>query len=609
MTFQIRKAVPSEPNPLHVKPPPALKLTPIQEAIGTETDANAQFFTSNVTFTIPLNDKPVETCTAQLFARLLAHDRTLQLLPTADNSTLNPITSEKNIPTDDTGFSQYFSGLTTNRRSTQFYGTIVSTKRINEIKHAKGMFEYLRKWGIFMKYNQLKSTSVTSVGWLYDKHPEAESRNEIKTILSSMLEGFDSFQLNARDVALKRGSPIRTRAWVLEMDKDDAKAKFDMILEKCHLQARLTIVPFLDPQLWAQTDAIAETFFIKHNLMLRDSQVISVNGLRNLETFVDNDDETQITFRELLLRQTPIDHPNQQLFSSVSQVNSKRVCFLTTKDLYHSAVELVDEMLSTYIPSCAVDIVQTITFEDNPPVRVGKRAIPTTIKTYSSYLQDFAHDLDDDSRTSLTAPPTHRIRGQRTYLQATQPSSTPKQAPTTTTQATSAQSTTSSRSSLTEFETKLQTALDRIVTLQANIDKRQESYTIEKVAAATRMEKMESTVLQFLTSVETLTKQQSDLQKEVHDTNLKIDKVTTLMQHIFQQQMQPQPPGSPYRKIARFNNEDGMQLDTNGMQIDDSKLDFDMIAGTQDESPLTEGTTPSPNGTPGEIDPDTKSCS
>lgn len=73
--------------------------------------------------------------------------------------------------------------------------------------------------------------------------------------------------------------------------------------------------------------------------------------------FVDNDDETQITFRELLLRQTPIDHPNQLLFSSVSQVNSKRVCFLTTKDLYYSAVELVDEILSTYIPSCAVDIV------------------------------------------------------------------------------------------------------------------------------------------------------------------------------------------------------------------------------------------------------------
>ena len=68
------------------------------------------------------------------------------------------------------------------------------------------------------------------------------------------------------------------------MDQEEADARFGTILEKCHLEARLTIVPFMDPSVWDTTGA-AETFFVKQNAMLRASQVINVNGLTGFGKF------------------------------------------------------------------------------------------------------------------------------------------------------------------------------------------------------------------------------------------------------------------------------------------------------------------------------------
>jgi hypothetical protein len=88
--------------------------------------------------------------------------------------------------------------------------------------------------------------------------------------LSSILGGFDAFQFNARDVSLARDYPMRTRGWVLKMDSNDADERIKKHMEKCHLNGRLTLAPFMDPSSW-DTNGATETFFIKQNQMLRNS--------------------------------------------------------------------------------------------------------------------------------------------------------------------------------------------------------------------------------------------------------------------------------------------------------------------------------------------------
>jgi hypothetical protein len=165
-------------------PPVPLVLEAILEDTTVITGENAQVFTSNVTFSFLNNDAPINERVASLFGRLLSHDKTLQILPidTAKHLTGNPIVTPSNIPSDEDVFINYFSGMSQTSKTTQFYATVVSSLRINQLKHTKGTFDYLHKYGIYLKYNQILSTQVKSIGWLFDQHPEAVSRNELKDV-------------------------------------------------------------------------------------------------------------------------------------------------------------------------------------------------------------------------------------------------------------------------------------------------------------------------------------------------------------------------------------------------------------------------------------------
>jgi hypothetical protein len=175
--------------------------------------------------------------------------------------------------------------------------------RINQLKHTPGTFDYLRKYGIYLKYNQINSTQVLrSVGWIFEEHPEAVIRNEIKNILTKMIGGFSNFQLNARDINMSHDTELRTRGWVLEMDQADAEERMANILEKCHPCARITLVPFMDPRAW-DTGGALETFFIKQNQMLNNTQVVNVNGLHGLDEIMTDEQEVTSMIREAFMKQ------------------------------------------------------------------------------------------------------------------------------------------------------------------------------------------------------------------------------------------------------------------------------------------------------------------
>jgi hypothetical protein len=432
--------------------------------------------------------------------------------------------------------------MTQNSKTTQFYAIVVSAQRINQLKHTRGTFEYLRKYGIYLKYNQLKSTQVKAIGWIYGKHPEADSRHELKSVLSSMIGGFDKFQFNARDVSLARDSPLRTRGWVLEMDAKEADERIETLMEKCHLNARLTLVPFMDPSAW-DTNGAAETFFIKQNQMLRNSQIVNVNGLKGLDQFTTDSTGQEITLREAFMKAK--NSQQNPVFQSVSQVNSKRVCFLTTKDNYIEAVEVIDDFIATFIPALpTADDRAKFLFAEKAPIRVGKRNIPATISTYTSNLNDFSLELDAESRSSLSTPPYRRARGQLSYLDATKTHEGTATQPLDLTASTASESQ-SLGSSWSEFDTKLQKAMDQLTNTNERIDANQIKIDAQSLASAERMTKLEDSVLKSFESISKLATQQDSLQKSISETNSRLGVLSTLLEDFITKK---DPAPSPTRK-------------------------------------------------------------
>jgi hypothetical protein len=102
-----------------------------------------------------------------------------------------------------------------------------------------------------MKYNQLSANDIMAVAWIYDKHPDAISRNDLIGEMSQMLPSkFKDFQLTARNISYTKGSELKTRGWVIEMSREDAHAKFGEFVQTFNPQSRITIVPLMDPSHW-----------------------------------------------------------------------------------------------------------------------------------------------------------------------------------------------------------------------------------------------------------------------------------------------------------------------------------------------------------------------
>lgn len=525
-------------------PGPATTLTTIAEDTTTKTATNEQVFTSNVTFSFSANESPINDRIASLFALLKKHDPTFSIHPTDTAKHLNPIVIAASIPKDPEIFANYFTGFTETWKTIKFHATTVSALRINQLKHTQGTFAYLKKFGIYLKYNQINSIKVRSIGWIYNKHPEATSRFEVKKTMSSLLGGFEEFQLNSRDVKTGRDATmqLRTRAWVVEMDQDEAESRMTNLLEKCHLGAAIEFVPFNDS--WDSTGAI-ETFFIKQNQLLRDSKVIFIDGLQGLDQFVTDGNGIGSTVRDAFMDQKQ-QETGERIFSSISQVNSKRVCFLTRAAFYDAAIQAIDEFLGTFIPALTAAEREALTFMDKDPYRVGKRVVPASISTYAEHLKDFHMEIDEETRKALALPPNRH--GKRTYKEATQGNTIDLTASTASTSSETASQGPS------DFELKLAAVTDSIHALQTKISTNQTTLSAQETAAAIRMTTLEDSVLSTNSNLATLTKQQGEIQDTVKATHERLTKLEDLLQQLLEKKTSP--AASPLRKIAKTVRQD-----------------------------------------------------
>lgn len=123
---------------------------------------------------------------------------------------------------------------------------------IAEIKRNQFVFNHLRKAGIWINYNEIKSHDTTQVGWLENHNPEHYSgyyiAKAVKKILPDHLHEY--YQINIRQVQYyasdldpKKRQKIYTRAFVLEMDRSTSREYSDEIYSTFNNHNTLLLVP------------------------------------------------------------------------------------------------------------------------------------------------------------------------------------------------------------------------------------------------------------------------------------------------------------------------------------------------------------------------------
>jgi hypothetical protein len=186
-----------------------------------------------------------------------------------------------------------------------------SALRINKLKHGSVVYAHLDNSKIYITHNTISSADITSIRWILRVNPDAYSRLELHShIITQLCEKghtFSNFQLNSRRISHGRNSPIqRTRAWVLELDKEEAKTWFRKLLEAfpigIQVKNNIQIVPF---SLTAYTTEISiKKVFLLQNQCLAQSAIIRIDNLRGIQdkTLINNEGIIkEISIQDLLL--------------------------------------------------------------------------------------------------------------------------------------------------------------------------------------------------------------------------------------------------------------------------------------------------------------------
>ena len=175
---------------------------------------------------------------------------------------------------------KYFTDASRNNQSIKVLARVQSEKPMSAIKRNNNVWKYLTANRIYIKFQHLKTANLVSIGWVFNKHPEATGNIDLRNRMAKVV-GLNEFQLNPRNVTYK-GGEIWTRAWVIEVEKENAYKYLSKFMEECHAEAEFTIIPFADPAQWDR-NGNAKNFYYQQNAMLRDTTIVRVDGLHGID--------------------------------------------------------------------------------------------------------------------------------------------------------------------------------------------------------------------------------------------------------------------------------------------------------------------------------------
>ena len=513
---------PPKPPPAPSLPAPYVPATAVP--MQTETGETTTRFKSNVNLEFRTKSSTsLRDRLAALLATLQRVDPTCIILPLPEHSSSPNITSPTEMPVDTATFHHYLTLGTATRTGSKHHLFLSTSQRINQLKNIPLILNHLKTSHIWLRYNTLSSTNITAIGWMFRVNPDAYSRADLYSHMVQCLGGnFTAFQLNARSITHQKDGKLQTRAWVVEMDKTDAKTWFKIFLETFPIGgSEPQLIPF-SASTHSASQSIRKVFYL-HNKSLNDSELIRIDNLRGLEQkLYSKDEQPEPTLRQSLTSLTTRADPSTPLFFSVSQYNSGRVTLLLRKSHLEEAHELLDHLLDSYIPSLHPDSQALLTFPEKPPLRIGRPSLPEHIAILTKAIDQLPIELDFDDTSHLTpfsTPPPRYQRGGKSYATAVTGPSTPAQ----TTHAASSHPITTA-SDLTNERTLL---IDQLL---SDLSTKHSSLAQEQHQTSQRVQTLESqlaTTLQKLTSMNNLLQAQ---QESIHRITDMLTRIEPLLQ-------------------------------------------------------------------------------
>ena len=517
------------PNPSssNVNPVPSPNNHPPPPNLQQELNKSIKTFESNLKIEFRNNNSnlSIRDRLSSLLATLKQGDKHFQIYPTSPTSTLPTLNDPSEVPRTDDILFQYLTPGTIMKNGTKHHLRVSSALRINKLKHIPVVFAHLDNSKIYLTHNNISSTDITSVGWILRVNPDAYSRQELHSHIVTQLREkgytFSNFQLNSRKISHGRNSPIQTRAWVLELDKEEAKTWLQRLLESFPIgiqkENAIQIVPF---SLAAYTtEKSIKKVFLLQNQCLAQSAIIRIDNLRGIQ------DTTLVNSSGIICGQSIqtllLEHMSTQpaiekipVFHMVTQYNSGRVTCLVKSDFLAEAQKTIDYFLDTYIPSLEPESQARITFPNKPPIRIGRSILPDHIAIVTQAIRSLEVDfnLDDDSFLSAysTPPPANNFNNnkKRTYASALSNNSTHTTQPNTISPTTASDLTTERSSRidklLAQLATKNTTLEASQTTLQTTVTKLQEQFeaSLERFDSyASKLEYQQSALISLQSNI------------------------------------------------------------------------------------------------------------
>ena len=380
------------------KPPvekPMIKKT----KVGISTDRVEKTYRTQISYRFKTTAKDTDVVTKMkcLMARIFQFDKTAQMLPYYASNKSNPLTTGKDIPTDQEEFQVYVPDASIHPRSKMLRMSfkISSARKLWQLKMIPGIRNYLSQYNVYLEQTYLVTLDNVKVGGLVLAHPQFTRRDtatrDLNIRLNENEEVKTPIQLTPANMWNSNGNKISTKVLTVECSKEHA------YLVKQRLFTKLLNVPeemkYSNTRYFkflpfnasgAITDKVLRAGIYLQNRYLIQTTAITIINISSLDWVVPENSETF----EAMALSAVLPGTTSKLFTSIEMgILDNKAHLLTTKPALEAATAWTDAFIMTMNNiSQKEKFWQEKTGFNRPPERIDRQYNSDAQIAYANFL-------------------------------------------------------------------------------------------------------------------------------------------------------------------------------------------------------------------------------
>ena len=358
-----------------------------------------------------------------LMARLCQYASPIQLLPYDSSSSINPIVSAKDVPSNLSEFHVFapYAFVNSKTKMLKMNFRISSELPLWRLKLVPGIKSYIEQYGIYLHQTYLFTTDNAKVGGLILSHPQYTKRETAIRDLNIRINENESIKTPIQLAPYtmwngRESQAISTKVLAVECAKEHVKevkrrlfTKLLNVPENMELSNTrfFKFLPFTASG--AITDKVIRSGIYLQNKYLLQCTAVTIINLKNVDWIVPTTDST---FRSIILS---IDLGEEEsvgrkMFSTIEMTSvDNKAHLITTKSVLSKASAWFDNFTRTMLEhDASSEFWKNETGYDGPPQRIQRPETSDAHVAYANFLgQTFAPMVgsNDEANAPKSAPP------------------------------------------------------------------------------------------------------------------------------------------------------------------------------------------------------------